>query len=170
VDSFTYGGWGYYPDEGSSDMLIENNIAYRCKSAGFHQHYGRENMVRNNIFALNHQYTLMRTRPEPHISFTFEHNIFYWDEGRPLGSNWTGENYRMNRNLYCDARGGKLQLAGKSWEEWQKSGQDRDSIVADPLFVDVGNFNFKLRLNSPALKLGFRQIDMSTVGPRPEVR
>ena len=61
-----------------------------------------------------------------------------------------------------------MQLFGKSWEEWRKSGQDRDSVMADPLFVDPGNFNFKLRPNSPALKLGFRQIDMSTVGPRPE--
>jgi parallel beta-helix repeat protein len=167
IDSFTYGGWGIYPDEGSSEMIVENNIAYRCKSAGFHQHYGRENRVRNNIFALNRQYQLMRTRVEPHISFFFEGNIVYWDEGRPLGSNWTGENFKMNRNIYWDARGGPVQFAGKSFAEWQQSGQDKDSLLADPLFVDAGNFDFRLRPDSPALKLGFRQIDMRTVGPRP---
>jgi len=35
-----------------------------------------------------------------------------------------------------------------------------------PLFVNAGNFDFRLRPDSPALKMGFQQIDMSTVGPR----
>ena len=34
------------------------------------------------------------------------------------------------------------------------------------LFVNAGNFDFRLRPDSPALKMGFQQIDMSTVGPR----
>ena len=166
IASFTYGGWGIYPDEGSSEMLIENNIVYHSKSAGFHQHYGRGNVVRNNVWAFNRENQLMRTRGEPHISFIFERNIVYFDQGMLLGSNWTGDQFTMKGNLYFDTRGPGIRFAGKSFEEWQAGGQDKDSVIADPLFVNAGNFDFRLRADSPALKMGFQQIDMSTVGPR----
>jgi parallel beta-helix repeat protein len=166
VRAFTYGGWGIYPDEGSSDMLIENNIVYNCKSAGFHQHYGRDNLVRNNIFAFNRENQLMRSRVEPHNSFTLEHNIVYFGQGRLLGSNWTGDKFTMKSNIYYDARGANIRFADKSFTEWTAAGHDQGSVIADPLFVNAGNLNFRLRPESPALKMGFRQIDVSTVGPR----
>ena len=105
VWSFTYGGWGIYPDEGSTGEVIENNIVYRTKSAGFHQHYGRENVVRNNIFAFGSEFQLMRTRAEPHLSFTFEGNIVYFDSGAFQGGNWSGDGVRMDKNVYWDVRG-----------------------------------------------------------------
>ena len=46
-----YGGWAIYCDEGSRNILIENNLAHRCRHACFNQHYGKDNIVRNNIFA-----------------------------------------------------------------------------------------------------------------------
>lgn len=166
VEGFTYGGWGIYPDEGTSHMLIENNVVYRCKQAGFHQHYGRENTVRNNIFAFNKEYQLMRTRAEEHVSFMFENNIVYFDQGRLLGSNWSGAGYKMNKNLYWDVRGADIRFAGMTFSDWKEKGQDINSLIADPLFVDAENYNFNLRPGSPALKLGFKPIDLSTVGPR----
>jgi parallel beta-helix repeat protein len=125
VWSFTYGGWGIYPDEGSTGEVIENNIVYRTKSAGFHQHYGRENVVRNNIFAFGSEYQVMRTRAEPHLSFTFEGNIVYFDSGGLLGSNWSGDGVRMEKNLYWDARGGPASFGGKTLAEWRAQGRDR---------------------------------------------
>lgn len=166
IASFSYGGWGIYPDEGSSEMLIENNIVYNCKSAGFHQHYGRENTVRNNIWAFNRENELMRTRVEPHISFIFERNIVYFSQGRLLGSNWSGDQYTMRGNLYFDTRSPNIRFAGKSFAEWQAAGKDAKSVIADPMFVNASNFDFRLRPESPALKIGFQQIDMTTVGPR----
>ena len=165
ISSFTYGGWGIYPDEGSSDMLIEDNIVYRCKSAGFHQHYGRENLVRNNIFAFNRENQLMRTRAEQHISFRFEGNIVYFDQGRLLGSNWADDQFKLDGNLYFDARSGEISFAGLPFEEWRARGQDGNSLIADPLFVNPARFDFRLRPESPALKMGFREIDVSGVGP-----
>jgi parallel beta-helix repeat protein len=166
VYSFTYGGWGIYPDEGSSNIIIENNIVYRTKSAGFHQHYGRENIVRNNVFAFGKEFQLMRTRAEAHLSFTFENNIVYFDEGRLLGSNWTGDQFRMEKNVYWDSRGGQMSFSGESWQQWRQAGRDAESIVDDPMFVNVGSYDFRLKPQSPALKLGFQPIDMSAVGPR----
>jgi parallel beta-helix repeat protein len=166
ISSFTYGGWGIYTDEGSSDILIRDNIVYNCKSAGFHQHYGRDNIVRNNVFAFNREHQLMRTRPEPHNSFTLEHNLIYFDQGSLLGTNWTEGKFTTRENLYYDTRGPDIRFVGKSFSDWKSSGQDRGSVITDPLFVNAGNFDFRLRPESPALKMGFRQIDMTGVGPR----
>ena len=126
IATFTYGGWGIYPDEGSSDILIENNIVYHCKSAGFHQHYGRENVVRNNIFAFNRENQLMRTRAEPHISFTFERNIVYFDQGRLLGGNWTGDQFTHEGQclLRYPRRRTSASRASRS-TEWKAAGQER---------------------------------------------
>ena len=41
---------------------------------------------------------------------------------------------------------------------------------ADPMFVDPANDDYRLRANSPALKLGFQPIDLSKIGPRAKPR
>jgi len=168
VESWGYGGWGIYTDEGSSHILIEGNLVYRTKSAGFHQHYGRENVIRNNIFALGREAQLMRTRKEPHLSFTFERNIVYFKEGQLLGSNWDDDKYAFDYNLYWDARKQPLRFAKWSLEEWRKRGQDVHSILADPLFRDPERGDFALVQGSPASRIGFRPVDAKAAGPRKE--
>ena len=168
VNSFTYGGWGLYTDEGSSGIVLESNIVYRCKSAGFHQHYGRENILRNNIFAFGEGNQLMRTRPEPHVSFIFTNNIVYFDSGNLLGSDWSNEHYVIDGNLYWRAGGtsNSMKFAGASLDEWRARGHDLHSLITDPLFVAPEKYDFRLQSNSPAFKLGFHQIDLSQVGVR----
>jgi parallel beta-helix repeat protein len=50
--------------------------------------------------------------------------------------------------------------------EWQKMGFDTHSVFVDPLFVDTQNDDYRLKPESPALKLGFQPIDTSQIGPR----
>jgi hypothetical protein len=164
IQSFSYGGWGIYPDEGSTDLLIENNVVYRTKSAGFHQHYGKNNLIRNNIFAFGREAQIMRTRAEEHLSFTLERNIVFWDEGPLLGSNWSENNYRLNRNLYWQVQGRPFNFAGMSLQEWQAKGQDVNSVIADPLFVAPEKGDFRLQPGSPANKIGFEPIDILKAG------
>jgi parallel beta-helix repeat protein len=169
VESYGYGGWGIYTDEGSTTILIENNVVYRTKTGGFHQHYGRENIVRNNVFAFSRDGQLQRTREEDHLSFTFERNIVYWDQGTLLSSNWKKDRFKMDHNLYWRVGGKPFDFAGASLEDWRKRGHDVHSIVGDPLFVDPAKGDFTLKPDSPALKLDFKPIDLSKVGPRAEV-
>jgi hypothetical protein len=172
VDAFDYGGWGIYFDEGSTGIVAENNVTYRTKDGGLHQHYGKENVVRNNVFALAREAQIGRSRLESHLSFTFERNIVYWKEGpyfRKGYSDKPGEQVVFNRNLYFKTGGGSMDFGGMGFEDWQKKGQDGESNVADPLFADPEKGDFTLKPESPALKLGFQPIDLSRVGPRPAV-
>jgi len=72
--------------------------------------------------------------------------------------------------VYFDARPGAtpetIQFAGGTLEKWRVRGHDTNSIIADPLFVAPEKYDFRLKRNSPALKLGFKRIDLSKVGVR----
>jgi parallel beta-helix repeat protein len=172
VNAFTYGGWGLYTDEGSTGIVLENNIVYRCKNAGFHQHYGKENVIRNNIFAFNKENQLMRTRDEQHISFFFTNNIVIHDSGNLLGSSWKNEQYVIDRNVYWDTRAAgdasKMKFSNATFDQWKARGHDTNSVIADPQVVDASKFDFRLKPESPALKLGFKPIDLTGVGVRPK--
>jgi hypothetical protein len=166
VHAFDYGGWGVYFDEGTTGMVAEDNIIYDVKTGGFHQHYGRDNIVRNNIFAFSKQYQLQRSRQEPHRSFTFERNIVYWNSGTLLGSQWGDDKFEMDRNIYWRADGKPIEFAGQPLEKWQAKGMDKNSFIADPLFEDAAKAKFKLKRGSPAEKIKFEPIDLTGVGPK----
>ena len=173
VQSYRYGGWGLYTDEGSTGILIEHNIATRCTDAGFHQHYGRDNTVRHNLLAFNERHAVMRTRDEPHRSFEFTGNVIIQDSGTLLGSNWNGgpDRFTSDGNLWFDTRLGsdepKYTFGAAGWADWRARGHDTRSIIADPMLVDPSRPERGIRPESPAFPLGYTQIDVAAVGPRP---
>lgn len=164
VYSYDYGGWGLYTDEGSFGIIEENNLVYMCKNSGFHQHYGKENTIRNNIFAFNIRSQLQATRVEEHKSINFTNNIVYYDKGTLLSSNWHKFNINAANNCYFDTRTADVKFADQSLSEWKKSGKDAGSIIADPLFMDPGNFDFSLRKQTVARKIGFKPFDYTRAG------
>jgi len=90
IAGIQYGGWGIYLDEGSSGVLVQSNVVYRTTHGGFHQHYGETTLVQNNIFASARDHQIQRTRPEPHVSFSFQTNIVYFDKGALLAGDGRG--------------------------------------------------------------------------------
>jgi hypothetical protein len=165
IASYSYGGWGLYTDEGSTGILMEKNIVYNTKSGGFHQHYGEDNTLRHNILAFAREGQVIRSRQEEHLSFTFDHNIVIFENGMPLGKNYTNGNYKFDYNLYWDVSGKPFLFAGYDFEEWQEEGQDVHSLIADPLFRDARGYDFRLSKKSPAYALGIEPLqDFSKVG------
>ena len=100
IGARVYGGWGIYFDEGSTGILSEQNLVYRTTHGGFHQHYGRENIVRNSIFAFGRDQQIQRTRAENHTSFAFEHNIVLWKGGRFIFGNIHDGDMVLDLNCY----------------------------------------------------------------------
>lgn len=112
----------------------------------------------------------MRTRNEDHTSFFFTNNIVLFDSGELLGGNWGGNHYLMDHNVYWDTRlaaaPDEMRFACATFKTWQSRGHDLNSVVADPQFVAPTEWNFHLKRGSPALKLGFKPIDLRTAGVR----
>jgi hypothetical protein len=164
-----YGGWGIYFDEGSSQILAEKNLVYNTTHGGFHQHYGRENVVRNNILAYARDMQVQRTRAEPHQSFAFERNIVIWNSGPGVVGDWKDTlNAVFRNNQYWPYDNGKAIFGLQPFKKWQARGMDEGSLIADPGFVDPehGDFRFKPG-GGPAESIGFQTWDLSDVGPRP---
>ncbi|MDR0871470.1 MAG: right-handed parallel beta-helix repeat-containing protein, partial [Planctomycetaceae bacterium] len=179
IYAYSYGGWGLYTDEGSTGIVLENNLVYRVKTGLFHQHYGRENVVRNNILAYSLTDQLQRSRIEEHLSFYLENNIILWDEGVLFGHPWTTDYFSrwgdnkvfIDKNLYWNPKADRSKAfpakngGFTDFASWQKASEhDTGSLVADPKFKDPKHGEFTLPDDSPAFKVGFKRFDYSKAG------
>jgi hypothetical protein len=187
INASHYGAWCIYPDEGSSHLLIENNICHTTNREIFHQHYGRENIVRNNIFAFGERAVITYSCfVAPDLGFRLYKNILL-SRGEPhfLGGydvKLDTRGHESNFNLLHRTDGGQPFFASKTGttenasdtitlEQWQANGHDRQSITADPGCANPEKADFTLRPDSPAItRLGFEPIDTAAIGPRPRDR
>ena len=172
------GSVGVYVQGGRNNM-IENNIIVNSRCAA---HLGgwwqpqMEGFMTGNHFCRNIFY---RTHGVPvlyrHIAFTTEplsdaigqsdHNVFFSANGEEpavMESSSPMSEMEDSRRRFPVWP----QVKEVSLEEWRRMGFDVHSVVADPLFVDPKHDDYRLLPESPALKLGFHQIDVSSIGPR----
>ena len=174
VTSKNYGGWALYTDEGSSFITLENNVCWNTSDNSYHQHYGSMNTVRNNIFAYSGGQMMRVSRTEAHLSILFENNIVY-SAGAPMfeisRTQISQRTVSSKRNLYFDTTRTAPVMRKFGEEEmtladFRAAGLEYGSLVADPLFENPEEHDFRLKEGSPALALGFRPIDVTDVGPR----
>ncbi len=161
---YGYGGWGIYLDEGSSEILVEKNLVYDCSSQTFHQHYGKDNMIRNNIFAFGGEGQFRITRNEEHNSLFLYNNILVGDDTPMYKDTISLDWFKDDNNLYWDYNTfGKTVYSGGSTNIFDSEnilgmygrGYYNNAILADPLFKDAENRDFTLAENSPAFDGGF---------------
>ena len=159
-----YGGWGIYLDEGSSYITVEKNLVYDCSSNCFHQHYGENNMVRNNIFAFGDDGQFIITRHEDHNSLYLYNNILVGNKSVMYENAVKKDWFVDNNNLYWDyGTVGNLVYSGDNMKVGHRNsivimtarGYYNNAVFADPVFRDVENRDFTLAENSPALATGF---------------
>jgi hypothetical protein len=159
--------WGIYLDEGSTGIVAEHNVVANTTHGGFHQHYGKENLVRNNVFLDGRDAQLWKTRREDHQAFTLERNIIVWSGGALMSGDWGGTGYAVANNVYW-RRGGQPVVfpGGVDLQAWQAAGRDAGSVIADPGIDKVERG--VLSGGSAGNTVGFVPIDLRGVGPRAE--
>lgn len=169
-----YGGWGIYLDEGSSGITVYQNLVYDCGSNGFHQHYGKDNLVQNNIFALSRNGEIQVTRYEEHNELHLSGNIIVTNN-TPVYRYTKAGKFTDDKNLYWDMTNGKHVMSSKGENVYfgnrqhklvlRLMGYYKGGVYADPLFRDPMHFDFTLADNSPALKaIGFTPWNYNTAG------
>ncbi len=139
---------GLYLDENVEDITCEDNVVYNIGQFPLHVHQGKRNVIRNNIFACGPGRQISFARSNDCVS---ERNIFYAPETgieflNPGGAHYAG-------NIYYAAA-----------NQMTIPPSEANPLVADPLFENPAKGDFRLRPDSPALKAGFRPIDVTRAG------
>jgi len=162
--------WGIYLDSFAGGYTVTNNITYRNSHGGIMLQGGKDNTVVNNIFvdsSLAQGY--FPNFQDNSTGQTLERNIFSYTDPEAMliaGGNLTPEVIRADRNLYdCPVEMPRIRVRGiPSFAHWQQRGFDRNSVIADPRFVDRARDDYSLQPDSPAFALGFQAIDTSRIG------
>ena len=164
---FGYGGWGIYMDEGSSNVMVTKNLVYDCNSTAFYQHYGRDNLIINNILAFSGEAQVSSYRHETHTGFHLLRNIIV-SEDRDFIRLWDLEIHKAKsrmteaNNIYWDYANGDRNIDTDFYTKTLCL--FHNATFKDPLFKDWKNRDFRLKDESEVFALGFIPWDYTKAG------
>jgi len=151
-------GWDVDLDDGSSFYRIYCNLLL---NGGLKMREGYDRVATNNIILNNslHPHVWVRNSDD-----VFKHNIVFTAYQPAVMNSALGESDRWGKeldyNLFATGQAAMRKFAAH--------GADAHSVSADPLFVNPGQGDFRVRPESPAFKIGFRNFDMTDFGVKSE--
>jgi hypothetical protein len=172
VYSYKYGGWGLYTDEGSEGIEMSNNLVYNTHDGGFHQHYGTDNIIKNNIFVWNKLQGSIRSQrkivDQVVCSYHLINNIIVTKEAKFTSDGAAGVRGIWAGNLWYCPEGANIKWGRENmpWETFKASNREVCGMFADPQFENLNEGDYRLKSTSPAFKLGFKSFDFSQAGRR----
>jgi parallel beta-helix repeat protein len=171
-----YFTWGIYLDDYSSGTVVQGNIVARTDFGAICVHGGKDNRFENNVFVDGNTHQIrLQPRDEFMKGNRFLRNIVaYSRRDSDLIYTWLWSYRRDNfadwdYNLYwlCDGDLNTLDVRNTpegSFADWRRAGFDEHSLVADPLFENAAEDDYRLRGDSPAWELGFKRIPIERIG------
>lgn len=192
-----YGGWGIYLDQASSFMTVEANVVHHTNSQCFNEHWGRGNVVRDNLFALAQSECAQLCREEllnfvqyPPKGCLFLRNVFLTNGRAAFNDSMKyieAGVLESDLNLFWDLSRGTdlIHWNDAPWDtvvavtparqltlpDAQAHGLERHSLAEDPGFANPQDGDFRTAPDSPLHRLGIRPVDPALCGPRkPDLR
>ena len=171
-------GWGIVLDSATTNVTIENNLVVRTGVCLHLQENNKDITIENNVFVNGDLSLLKLSNPkgQNHENIKIARNIFYYTKTDVDLFNIRGKRSLpelSDSNIFWNPSG-CIWMNPVMWgirdvayfKEWQALGFDTNSLVKDPLFVDLKNDNYSLKPESPAFKLGIKPIDHPIIGER----
>ncbi len=184
----TSGAWGIYLDEGSSGVTVQNNIVHDC-GEGFHQHYGQNNTVSNNIFAFNHVGQVRSSNNCAPLAsgesdqsgekklwikksngnqFTLENNILVADNGYMYSQLKNESYFSDDYNTYWDYNssiGANVRSQGSMTEKAEIQNSNTSNDYSHGNFSNPNFTNWQTRdFTFTSVPAGFTAISVANVG------
>ncbi len=171
----------YLDMDGVYNCTISNNVIYSIQHKFAVHVRGPNHVVRNNIIDLDGPdllppFTVLAgyrranvavdAPPIHNHNYTYENNIVWSSSGAvfQVGGKVDKATFkRVDNNVYYNPAG-RYSFRQMTLDDWRRMGLDAHTQFADPLFVNRKQHDYRLQPDSPALALGFQEIETSEIG------